>query len=145
MANWHGYFGIENLNLSAAQRATLVAELKTMGPAADRQPARLLHWRTRLDNDAVIFEALFNEDNLTVNKFKQRLGTIFGVSWVTIGAATQILHYADGDTRVVTFSRTGTDYLRVALFGDVAASWQQSRRECLGYLAANMADWQEEE
>lgn len=142
MANWHGYFAIEDLNLNAGQRQTLIAELRTLGPASDPQPARLCHWRTRLDNRAVIFEALFNEDNLTVERFKQRLGTIFGISWVTIGSDIQVYSFADGNTPVVTFSRNGTDYIRVGLFGGVAADWQQSRREVLGYLAANREDWE---
>ena len=142
MANWHGYMGIENLNLSAGQRGTLVTALRALGPGSDPQPARLNHWRTRLDNDAAIFEALFDEDNLTVTKFKQRLGTIFGVSWVTIGSAVQNVTYVARQTQVVTFSRTGTDYLRVALFGGIGATWAESGIEVRGYLLANIAEWE---
>jgi len=76
---WHGYFGVEDLNLSTAQRQVLIGELRSLGPASDPQPARLCHWRTRLDGQAAIFEALFNENNLTVERFKQRLGSIFSV------------------------------------------------------------------
>ena len=71
--------GIENLNLNASQKGTLIEALRRLGPSSDPQPARLCHWRTRLDGDAAIFEALFNEDNLTINKFKQRLGNIFSI------------------------------------------------------------------
>ena len=142
MTNWHGYMGIENLNLSAGQRGTLVTALRALGPGSDPQPARLNHWRTRLDNDAAIFEALFDEDNLTVTKFKQRLGSIFGVSWVTIGSAVQNVTYVTRQTQVVTFSRTGTDYLRVALFGGIGATWAESSVEAQGYLLANIAEWE---
>ena len=141
MTYWHGYIGIENLALNATQRQVLIAEIQALGPASDPLPARLLHWRTRNDSEAAIFEALFNEDNLTIEKFKQRLGTIFSVSWVTIGSAIQNHSFAGGTTPIVTFSRTGTDYLRFALFGGTGATWQQSRLECLGYLAANAAQW----
>ena len=149
MIRRHFYMGVENLNLNDAQRAILIAELRALGPPregddAERQPARLNHWRTRLDGQAAIFEANFNEDALTVETFKRRLGAIFGVSWVTIGASTQIAHFAGGDTPVVTFSRTGTDYLRVALFGGVGASWEESRLETLGYLKLYAAEWGEE-
>lgn len=141
----HFYLGIENLNLNASQRQALIDELKSLGPASDPQPARLCHWRTRLDGEAAIFEALFNEDNLTVAKFKQRLATIFGVDPATIDHASITRHFADGDTPVVTFSRAGTDYLRFALFGGAGAAWMQSGDECRGYLATNRDEWEESE
>jgi hypothetical protein len=139
---WHGYIGIENLNLNASQRQVLINELKALGPGSDPQPARLCHWRTRLDGEAAIFEALFNEDNLTVAKFKDRLGTIFSVDPVTIDHSTTIFHFADGDTPIVVFSRSGTDYLRFALFGGSGATWMESGHECRGYLATNRNEWE---
>ena len=142
MANWHGYLGIENLNLNPTQRQTLIDGLKALGPGSNPQPAKLNHWRTRLDSQAAIFEALFDEDNLTVNKFKQRLGAIFGISWVTIGHSVQNPTYHVRTTPVVTFSRTGTDYIRMALFGGTSATWSQSRFECIAYLLANADDWE---
>ena len=142
MARRHFYLGIENLNLDDSQRTILIAELRALGPASDPQPARLNHWRTRLDGQAAIFEANFNENALTIETFKKRLGAIFGVSWITIGASTQIAHFAGGDTPVITFSRTGTDYLRVALFGDIGVAWNESGDECRGYLKVNQAEWE---
>lgn len=138
---WHGYFGIENLNLNPSQRDTLVSALRALGPATDPQPARLCHWRTRLDGQAAIFEALFDEDVLTVATWKNRLATIFGVYPSTIDHATVTQHFAGGSTPVVTFSRGGTDYLRVALFGGVGAAWHESGDECRAYIAANSGDW----
>lgn len=145
MASRHFYLGIENLNLNAAQRQTLVDALKALGPASDPQPARLCHWRTRLDGDAAIFEALFNEDNVTIQAFKNRLADIFSVDPATIDHATVTQHFAGGDTPVVTFSRLGTDYLRFALFGGAGATWMESGNECRGYLALNKAEWEVEE
>ena len=142
MATWHGYIGVENLNLDASQRATLVDELKALGPASHPQPARLCHWRTRLDGEAAIFEALFNDDNLTVAKFKQRLGTIFDVDSETIDHTITTYHFAGGDTPAVVFSRSGTDYLRFALFGGAGAEWMESGDECRGYLKLNQTEWE---
>jgi hypothetical protein len=142
MATWHGYIGIENLNLNATQRQTLIDELKALGPGSDPQPARLCHWRTRLDGEAAIFEALFDEVNLTVAKFKARLGAIFGIDPATIDHSTTTYHFAGGDTPAVVFSRTGTDYLLFALFGGQSASWMGSGDECRGYLAANRDEWE---
>jgi hypothetical protein len=139
---WRGYFAIEDLNLSAGQRQTLVGVLRQLGPARHPQPAHLCHWRTRLDGQAAFFEAAFNEDNLTVTAFKARLAAIFGVDPATIDHSTQSVTFAIRPTPVVTFSRGGTDYLRMAPFGGPGATWDESRVEVLAYLAANRSEWE---
>ncbi len=146
MAHRHFYLGIENLALTPPQKAILVAELRALGATYPCSPsvACVNHWRTRLDGEAVIFEALFDEDNLTVVKFKQRLGAIFGADPDTIDHVTVIRSFAGGSTPVVTFSRGGTDYLRFALFGGQGASWTASGDECRGYLALYRDEWDPE-
>ncbi len=139
---WHGYLAIENLNLNSTQRQTFVDELRNLGPASDPQPARLNHWRTRLDDEAVIFEALFNESNLTVAKFKQRLADIFGVDESTIDHSAQQQVFETLSTPIVTFSRAGTNYIRFAAFGGIGATWFESRLETLAYLKDNSDDWE---
>jgi hypothetical protein len=139
---WHGYFGIENLALNDNQRSTLVQALRALGPASDPQPARLCHWRTRPDGQAAIFEALFDEDVLTIQAWKVRLAALFDVDPGTVDHALVTAHFAGGDTPVVTFSRGGTDYLRVALFGGVGATWPDSGDECRAYILANLAEWE---
>jgi len=146
--NRHVYFGIENLNLNASQRQVLVEALRGLGPAGDRQPAHLCHWRTRLDGEAAIFEALFDESRITVQAFKNRLGVIFGVDPNSIDQAVSNVTFGARDTAVVTFSRNSTDYLRVAFFGYDGVdwpTWDESRVETLAYLAANQEEWEPEE
>ena len=145
MAKWHGYFAIEDLGLLPAQRDALIAELRALGPSADPQPARLNHWRTRLDNAAAIFEALFDEDTLTVAAFKNRLALLFVVNPDTIDTSLQGHTFDTLVTPVVTFSRTGTDYLRLALFGGPSATWAESGVECRAYLALYAGQWEPEE
>jgi hypothetical protein len=140
----HLYLSIENVGLNTSQRATLVDALKALGPSSDPQPARLNHWRTRLDNQAAIFEAAFNESVLTINAFKARLAAIFGVDPATIDHVTVNRSFADGTTPVATFSRAGTNYLRFALFGGISATWQKSGDECRGYLALYRDEWEPE-
>lgn len=86
--SWSGYFGIENIALTAPQKATLVSALQALGPSDDPQPAELMHSRTRLDNDAVIFRARFQDGALTVANLRQFLATTFGVPVAQITAAT---------------------------------------------------------
>ncbi len=145
MTQRHVYLAVENLNLNPTQRTTLVDALKALGPASNKQPSRLNHWRTRLDNEAVILEALFNEDNLTVDVFKDRLGAIFSVNPATIDHSTLTPTFDSRPSPVVTFSRSGIDYIKFCLFGGVGATWQQSGNECRAYLAANRAEWEPEE
>ena len=143
---WHGYFGVENLNLKTAQRAELIVALRALGPADDLQPAHLNHWRTRLDGDAAIFEALFDEDHITVGAFKGWLGTIFSVSPTTIDHSLVTVTLDTRASAVVTFSRGGTDYLRVVFFGYAGGgewpTWNESRIECGQYLLNNIQDWE---
>ena len=141
MALWHGYIGIENINLDAVQRQTLIDAIKALGPSSDPQPARLNHWRTRLDEEAAIFEALFNDENLTVDKFKDRLAAIFGTQASQIDDAISNVDYAGYGTTIVMFSRKKIDYLRFALFGGRDAAWMESGDECRAYLHANLEEW----
>ena len=142
--SWRGYFGIENLSLTNPQKAVLVGELERLGPDHHPQPAYLCHYRYRLDNDAAIYEALFDFDNLTIAKTKQRLGAIFGISPVTIGHSVTETAFADFQTTIVTFSRAGTDYIRMALFGGSGCDYMCSHAEVLGYLFSNPDQWQTE-
>ena len=140
----HVYFGIENLALDDAQRAQLVKALRALGPASHPSPARLCHWRTRLDGQAAIFEALFQEENISIEAFKKRLGAIFDISWVTIGHSVGQQTFDVLPTAIVTFSRTGVDYLRMAIFGYDGTTWpewMQSGDEARAYLALHRDLW----
>jgi len=139
------YFGIENLALNDTQRGLLVTALRALGPSSHPSPACLCHWRTRLDGQAAIFEALFDEDHITIEAFKNRLGSIFGVDPANIGHDTRLVTLAKRESAVITFSR-GMDYLRVVFFGYAHAgwpTWMESGDECRAYLAANAAEWEQ--
>jgi len=145
MANWQGYFGIENLARNASQKATLITALRALGPGNDPHPAYLCHWRTRLDGDAAIFEALFDEATVSIQAFKDRLGTIFGIEAATINHAVQQVVFSARESAVVTFSRSGTDYLRAVFFGYDGATWpawDESRAECTMYLQNHAVEWE---
>lgn len=142
---WHGYFGFENLNMNTTQRAELIAVLKTMGLYPNhKQPSHRNHWRKRPDDEVMIFEALFSEAKLTIAQWKDRLASIFGVSAGSIGhsASTQNFSGDGTETDLVIFSHSGTNYLRVALFGGVACAYQQSGDEVRAYLKLYEDDWE---
>lgn len=144
MALLHCYFGIENLGLTNAQRATLVTGLAGLGATPDASHPELLnHRRIRPDNDAVIFEALFDDVTLTVAAFKDRLAAIFGIAASQISHSVTAPSFAVGtSSSVVVFNRpAGTQRLRLCLFGGVATTYGDSLAEARGYLVANAAAW----
>jgi hypothetical protein len=137
MSHWHGYFGIENLNLNENQRDLLVAALQDLGQNDSPFPQYRNHRRVRLDGQATIFEALWDSDTLLPGRIKIYLGNIFGIDPEGIDHELT----SPGDNLVATFSRGGTDYLRMALFGGLGSTWQESRLAALAYLAANRNLW----
>jgi len=101
------------------------------------QPAIMNHWRVRPDKQAAIFEALFNENNLTVDVFRNRLANIFDIDPSTITDKVQQTRYGP----LVTFARGG-DRLRFLLFGGLGASWMESGDACRAYLKAHQDEWE---
>lgn len=138
MADVNLYFYVENLGLAQAQKDTLVAELKTIGKRdSDNNPRYRNHWRVRLDNEAVIFEGVFDDANLSAVGVRNRLAAIFGVANTSITYATT--QTAFGPTVVYTYNAIAR--LRVGVFGGLTATYQESQAQVLAYLAANMAAW----
>lgn len=137
MATWHGYIGIENLALNATQKGNLLDALNGLGPGNDPQPARLCHWRTRLDNDARIYEAAFDMTHVDIDGVKTFLANVFGIDPATVNHAVQQTAYGP----LVTYERGGTDYLRLVQFGGVGSSWIQSNQAAREYLRDNAAAW----
>lgn len=145
MANIYGYFGIENLALTNPQRNTLVSELGLLGQEDTGACHRRMRSRVRLDNQAIIFRAVFDENQLTPTALRNRLATIFGVSANSITPTVTTVNLAGYLTQVITFNRLGTDYLRCVLFGKPNGGWptiQQSRDAAAAYIAANLAQWE---
>jgi hypothetical protein len=141
MGNIHIYFGIENLAMTTPQRQTLLTALQTIGVAPnDPQPARREHWRVRLDNEAAIFEALFDEAHLTVAAMRTRLATLFGIASTSITPRTE----QDAYGLLATFAVGGTDRMRLIAFGYNGGwpAWETSRQAVLAYLKANSAAWE---
>ena len=129
---WHGYMLIEDLGLTSNQRQTLFDYLKSLGDNDALQPSHRNHWRPRLDNRAIIYEAMFVKANLTIQSVKSKLAEIFSVDVNTINHT---------GTNPVTFSRSG-DRLFMQLFAGINADWETSRQACLSYLDANLAEWE---
>ena len=145
MAIVHLYFAAEDVNLSAQQRSTLWDEIRNQFGEEDLQPFphRRMQRRLSLDASKVIFEAAVNDNKLTVNAFKNRLATLFGVAVGSISHNVNNVVFDTISTPVVTFAHGGQNKLRFAVFGGAAAQWNASRLETLAYIAANREEWDE--
>jgi len=141
----HVYFAVENLALNGGQKNALLEFLNGLGPNDDPSPARCNHWRTRLDNDARIYEAAFEQATIGVGAFKARLALIFGVDAADISHGVVMVTFAERQTAVATYSYGGTDYLRVGIFGYTGGtawpSCAESRAEARAYISDHAAAW----
>jgi hypothetical protein len=133
------YFFIEDLGLTVDQRQTLVNVLKAWGLRNDSLlPNERNHWAIRPDGKAVIFEAVFDADNLTVLWFRTKLSQIFSVSLTSITATTVSTIYGP----LATFKYLTTNKLRMGIFGGVTATWDESHIAVLQYLSDYKDLWQ---
>jgi len=133
------YFYIENLALTPAQVNTLVAQLKALGQRNDDAIPRFRnHWRIRPDNQAAIFEGVFDSSDLTSLKARNRLAAIFGVSQTTITYATTTTAYGP----LVTFTYDSVAQLRLGVFAGVAAAYADSQAAVRQFLSNNAAAWE---
>lgn len=142
MSNIHVYFGIENIALTNTQRNQLVAAIQALGADNNSvQPAQRNHWRIRTDSNAAIFEALFDEDTITIASIKQFLATIFSIDVTLILHSTQQTVYG----LLVTFNYLAVGRVRMISFGYDGgwSTWQESNAAARQYLADNAEAWDE--
>jgi hypothetical protein len=87
----------------------------------------------------VIFEAVFDADNLTVASLRSRLANLFGVNQNQIGYITSQNQYGE----VVVFSYNSVDRLRVGVFAGRLSSYAESQAAAQQF-ARDFADaWSE--
>jgi hypothetical protein len=139
---WQGYFYIENLGLNQQQKQTLVDTLKAWGLHNDApNPRDRNHWRARLDNEAVIFEAIFEADHLTVYYLRTRLAVIFGVHENLISFTTSQNKYGE----LAVFSYNNVDRLRLGVFAGRSAGYEESQLAAQQFLADFAGAWEQSE
>jgi hypothetical protein len=139
MAEWQGYFYIENLGLTIQQKQTLVESLRLWGLRnADLSPKKRNHWRVRLDSDAVIFEAVFDANNISVLWFRNKLAEIFNVPVANITSTTTDSEYGP----LSTFKYNTANKLRMGIFGGLTATWIESHEAVLHFIADNRNAWE---
>jgi len=137
------YWYVERINLTDAQRTTLVDGLKTLAPNLGRsQPADRNHWRVRLDGNAAIFEADWDDAMITVVAVRNRLASLFGVSQASVTYTTSTPTILSRPSEVATYSYGGQQRMRFGVFGGRDASWGESLAEAREYLRQNAAAWE---
>ena len=134
----HQYIGIEILSMTDAQRQTLIDAIRALLPERDEQPAWRVHHRMRLDSQAAIIEARWQDAHITNASIRAYLANAFGVAPATVTSVASSNAYG----RVLALAYNAVQRVRFLLFGGVGASWEQSRLATLAYLAAFIAQWE---
>ena len=135
------YLGAENIALNQAQKDAFRETLRMIGPSSHPQPAELMHWRTRLDGDAVLMRSSFQESDLTTNGLRQLLATALHVPLAQIAAAQSSVTYKITPSTILTMSNNAVPCMRFILFAGSRATAQQSNDEAVSYLKLNAAAW----
>lgn len=143
MAHRNLYCIGQDLSLTAPQRAALWQVIREIAGLDTGQPRDKAHGRLSLDGSLINFQGLFDEDDLSVAAFKQRLADEFGVDVGTIDSARADIEIGGYTSPFWTFSRLGTNYFRLAVMGGLSATLAESNAAMLAYLAANAAEWEE--
>ncbi len=135
---WRGYFYIEDLALNAQQRQTLVDTFKAWGLRnTSPQPHERNHWHVRPDGKAIIFEAVFEAENMTVLWVRTKLAEIFSVALASVTATTITTEYGP----LLTFRYNSVDRLRLGIFAGLAGSWRDSWLAAAHYLRDYEPAW----
>lgn len=143
----HTYFVVERLNIGVGNWNALIALFEVMGTDGSSMPAYNNHWRTRLDGNAVIYESLFDSEEISIPAFKQLLADEFGVAVEDVHHTLESVDYGGYITTVWIFYydeiAPGEDRFKVERFAP-GLSWTASGRECRGYLRQYADQWEQE-
>lgn len=143
--DWHGYFVVERLNIGISNWNALIVLFEAMGTESSPIPAFNNHWRKRIDDNAVIYESMFDTSEVSISAFKQMLADEFGVPVEDIEDVQTEESYAGGTTIVWTFLYNAVERFKVERFGGSGSTWTQSGDECRGYLFFYRDEWEPEE
>ncbi len=135
------YLGAENIAMTAAQKNAFRETLRVIGPATHSQPSELMHWRPRMDGDATLMRASFQDGDMTAAGLRQLLAVALGVPAPQITSANSSVTYKTTPSLIVTMSNSGVPQMRFILFAGGRAPIQQSNDEAVAYLIANAAAW----
>jgi len=135
---------VERGQIGVGNWDALIALFKAMGTHDNPFPCHNNHDRARLDGDAVIYESLFDPDEVSIEAFKQLLADEFAILVEDIEHTTAQDDYAGHGTTVWTFLYNAVVRLAVRRFGR-GGTWQESGDECRGYLVLYRDEWETEQ
>lgn len=139
---WHGYFVVERGEIGVGNWDTLLNMFVNIGTHHSDFPAYNNHHRTRLDNDAVIYESNFDPTEVSIADFKRLLALAFSVPAEEIDDTQTVVSYSSGNETVVwEFLYDALVRFNIRRFGR-SGDWFISGDECRGYLSLYRALWE---
>ena len=91
--------------------------------------------------DASIYEANFDDTNLTLEIIRQKLVNAANVADNRITFTTTNQTFVNIPSPIVAYKLDGTVMFRASVFGGLGATWRQSQIECIGFLILNRVEW----
>lgn len=148
MARNHFYFGVKR-TASMPQGAwdTLIAKIEsTCSGTNDLVENRLqIRYNQNTPFDAAIYEANFDDLDISQAAIKQYLVTASGVAANRITIVTTTSQFAFRVNNIYAFRLDATVMFRMTVFGrnsdTQVLAWDDSRLECLAFLATNSLEW----
>jgi len=118
--DWHGYVLISGLptSLTAKNRETIWTDLEKMGPQVSKHPQFNNQSRRSIDGRQLILEAKFNLDNITKQKFIDRIAAKMGISTVIVESSLVITPFV------------------------LKGTWEESRQACAAFISKNSTKWE---
>lgn len=121
MADWHGYILVTvPPGFTATNRRAAYDALATIGKQHDPSPAKINHSRESLNGSQIIFEAEFDEDEITRDAVVDLVAEATGLPRPPIDATMGYQIFAEGE------------------------EWMESGDACRAFLADNRDDWEED-
>jgi hypothetical protein len=147
MARFHGYVGLQKAPaMTDNQWNQFLLGFRNTVLGLPGNPGTLLSYRASLDGNAYILKASFDTSDITLEKFRQRLVSGFGVQDSDVTYTLGEQHYNALDSAFAAMKYQGTTMFYVLLFGAATDSGWPTRRESqlevLAYLAANQTEWE---
>jgi hypothetical protein len=117
---WHGYVLVSGIppGWTNEQRLAAFAALHGLGAQDDPQPAKNNHYRISLDQTEIIYEAEFDEAEITFDNICQVIADILSLPVAAIKAVVE-----------------------VGWFGDIGSAWETSRAAARNYIIENNENW----
>lgn len=142
----HIYFGVKATAACPPNAwLALLSLIENNTPGTNDLSQNTFQKRYNIAGDAAIYEGNFNNDTVSLVRFRQHLVTASGIANNRLSVVTTTTQFAERPSLIASFRVDGTVMFRATIFGRNADNQdvtpEQSAIECRAYLAINTLEW----